>query len=104
MMIKFKINENTIVKYCNRIFEIEDRATGNVFVYKSQLEISNLFNPDDFGIYFLYNNNEKISENSIYKLYTDDITLYLALDSETFASFNEDDASKSSVIVAALWS
>lgn len=75
MMIKFKINENTIVKYCNRIFEIEDRATGNVFVYKSQLEISNLFNPDDFEIYFLYNNNEKISENSIYKLYTDDIRI-----------------------------
>lgn len=74
-MEKFKINESTIIKYCNRIFEIKDRATGNVFVYKSQLEINNLFNPDDFEIYLLYNNNDKISENSIYKLYADDIRI-----------------------------
>ena len=72
-MGKFKINESTIVKYHNKIFEIEDRITGNVFVYKSQLEIINLFNPDNFEIYFLYNN--KIPENSIYKLYTDDIRI-----------------------------
>lgn len=69
-MIKFKINKSTIVKYNNKIFEIEDRITGNIFLYKPQLKIDSLYNPDDFEIYFLYNN--KISENGIYKFYTDD--------------------------------
>ena len=71
-MIKFKVNNNTRIKYCNKIFEVEDKTTGNVFLYKPQLEVDDLFNPDNFKIYFLYNNNDKISENSIYKLYADD--------------------------------
>ncbi len=71
-MIKYKVNENTKIKYCDRIFEIRDKITGNIFMYKPQLEIDNSFNPDDFEIYFLYNSNYRISENSIYKVYADD--------------------------------
>ncbi len=56
-MIKYKVNENTKIKYCDRIFEIRDKITGNIFMYKPQLEIDNSFNPDDFEIYFLYNSN-----------------------------------------------
>lgn len=72
-MTKYKINETTIVKYCNKVFEIKDKITGNKFLYEPQLEIDDLFNPNDFEVCFLYNN--KVSENSIYKLYADDIRI-----------------------------
>lgn len=72
-MIKFKINETTLVKYCNKVFEIEDKSMGNTFLYEPKLEIDDLFNPDDFEVCLLYNN--KVSENSIYKLYADDVRI-----------------------------
>lgn len=70
-MIEYKVNDNTKIKYNDKIFEVEDKITGNIFVYKPQLEIDDLFNPDDFEIYFLYNSNNSISENSIYNVYAD---------------------------------
>lgn len=71
--MKYEGNENIKVKYKDGVFEIEDVKTNNEFLYKPLLAFDPSFEPDNFKINFLYNN--EISENGIFKLYTDDVRI-----------------------------
>ena len=73
--MKYETNENNIIKYHNTIFEVKDIKTGNEFLYKSLLSLDKSFVPDDFEMCFLYNNNDGVSENSIFNLYADGIRI-----------------------------
>lgn len=69
--MQYEANDNNIIKYSDGVFEVEDRKTGNEFSYKSELALDDSFIPDNFEMRFLYNNNDGVSENSIFKLYAD---------------------------------
>ena len=69
--MKYKKNENTQVNYLDGIFQVKDKKTGNEYLYKPQLKLDSSFHPDHFEMFFLFNNNDEISENSIFKLYVD---------------------------------
>ncbi len=69
--MEYKTNDNTQVKYHNNIFQIVDKKTGNEYSYQSQLQLNSLFYPENFEMFFLFNTTDEISENSIFKLYTD---------------------------------
>lgn len=73
--MKYETNENNIIKYHNAVFEVKDIKTGNEFLYKSLLSLDKSFVPDDFEMCFLYNNNDEVSENSIFNLYADGIRI-----------------------------
>ncbi len=73
--MKYETNEKNIIKYHNAVFEVTDIKTGNEFLYKSLLSLHKSFVPDDFEMYFLYNNNDGVSENSIFNLYADGIRI-----------------------------
>lgn len=69
--MKYTKNENTQVNYLDGFFQVKDKKTGNEYLYKPQLTLDSSFNPDHFEMFFLFNNNDEISENSIFKLYVD---------------------------------
>ncbi len=73
--MKHVANENNIIKYDDGEFTVKDIKTGNEFLYKSSLSLNDSFIPDDFEIRFLYNNNDGVSENSIFNLYADGIRI-----------------------------
>lgn len=73
--MKYKTNENNIIKYDDNEFKVKDIKTGNEFLYKSPLSLDGSFIPDDFEMLFLYNNNDGVSENSIFNLYADGIRI-----------------------------
>ncbi len=53
------------------MFEVEDRKTGNEFLYEPKFKVEDSFAPNNYEMCFLYNRNEEISENSIYNFYAD---------------------------------
>ncbi len=63
--------ETNGIKYFDGVFEVEDRKSGNEFLYETIIGVDDSLSPDNFEMRFLYNRNEGISENSIYKFYTD---------------------------------
>jgi len=73
--MKYEANEDNIIKYHNETFDVKDIRTGNEFIYKSLLSLDNSFVPDDFEMCFLYNNNDGVSENSIFNLFADGIRI-----------------------------
>lgn len=69
--MEYKSNDNTQVRYCDNMFQIVDKKTGNEYIYQPQLQLDSTFCPENFDMFFLFNSADGFSENSIYKLYTD---------------------------------
>lgn len=72
-MTNIEICNSTIVSYNadEKFFSIKNDKIE--FEYNSVLEIKPKFNPLKYDCYLLHNNRDEISENSIYKVYFDDI-------------------------------
>jgi len=87
--MRYQVNEN-VIKYCDGIFEVKDRKTGNEFLYKPLLKLDNSFNPKNFEIRFLYNTCDDVSENSIFKLKADSIRIGWVFPVQSLESLEHD--------------
>lgn len=74
MYIKFTDEEYEYVSYIfldsENLFQITDKTSQNVISYTPVLHPVSEFDPQNFELYFLYNERDDCGENSIYQVYT----------------------------------